>query len=133
MYFDRKRLRMFFFLGLMFVVVSVGVLAQEPAVPKADAGTLLKDFAQLSNSDRDTILSNSGLPQAGTFDLAKMLAYVIFGAVGFIAFIYGKKNSLWRPMLIGFALTVYPYCLSGTVLLYLVGAALTAALYFWRE
>jgi len=36
-------------------------------------------------------------------------------------------------MMIGFALMVYPYFISGTFFLYLVGIALTAALYFWRE
>ena len=67
------------------------------------------------------------------FDPAKIFAYIIFGTIGFVAFIYGKKNTFWRPMIIGLALMAYPYFLSGTLVIYLIGIAFTAALYFWRE
>ena len=66
------------------------------------------------------------------FSLAKIVAYIIFGAIGFVAFMYGKKNAFWRPMIIGIALMGYPYLVSGTLAIYLIGIALTAALYFWR-
>ena len=79
------------------------------------------------------ILAGIGLPQADDFGAAKIFACIIFGAIGFAAFLYGKKNRSFRPMMIGFALMVYPYFISGTFFLYLVGIALTAALYFWRE
>ena len=69
----------------------------------------------------------------GDFGPAKIMAYLIFGAVGFVAFVYGKKNTLWRTMIIGIALMVYPYFVSGTTVLYLVGIVLTLALYFWKE
>jgi len=65
--------------------------------------------------------------------MAKILAYIIFGAIGFAVFVYGKKNNLFRPLLIGIGLMVYPYFVSGTFLLYFLGIALIAALYFWRE
>ena len=71
--------------------------------------------------------------QSGVFSAGSILAYIIFGAIGFVAFVYGKKNAFWRPMIIGIALMVYPYFFSGTLVIYLVGIALTAALYFWRE
>ena len=73
------------------------------------------------------------LPQAGDFSAAKIFACTIFGAIGFAVFLYGKKNKSVRPMIIGAALMVYPYFISGTFFLYLVGIALTTALYFWRE
>ena len=73
------------------------------------------------------------LTQAGDFNSAKIFACVIFGAVGFAAFLYGKKNQFFRPMIIGFALMAYPYFISGTFFLYFVGIIFTAALYFWRE
>ena len=69
----------------------------------------------------------------GDFSTAKIIAYLIFGAIGFVAFIYGKKNTLWRAMTIGIALMVYPYFVSGTTVIYLVGIVLTAALYFWKD
>jgi len=78
-------------------------------------------------------LAGIGLPQANDFSAAKIFAYIIFGAIGFAVFLYGKKNKFFRPMIIGIALMAYPYFISGTFFLYLVGIALTAALYFWRE
>jgi hypothetical protein len=74
-----------------------------------------------------------GLPQADDFSAAKIFACAIFGTIGFAVFLYGKKNKLFRPMIIGAALMAYPYFISETFFLYLVGIILTAALYFWRE
>ena len=71
--------------------------------------------------------------QAADFSTAKIFAYILFGAIGLAAFIYGKKQKYWRPMVLGIALMGYPYLISGTLALYLIGIALTAALYFWRE
>ena len=78
-------------------------------------------------------MAGIGLPQAGDFSAAKIFAWIIFGVIGFAVFLYGKKNKSFRPMIIGVALMIYPYFISGTFLLYLVGIALTTALYFWRE
>jgi len=58
---------------------------------------------------------------------------IVFGIIGWFAFIHGKKEKSWRPMVIGIALMVYPYFVSNTVLAIIIGIALTAALYFWRE
>ncbi|MBL7070546.1 MAG: amino acid transport protein [Candidatus Omnitrophica bacterium] len=78
-------------------------------------------------------MAGIGLLQAADFSAAKIFAYIIFGAIGFVAFMYGKKNKFFQPVIIGIALMVYPYFISGTFFLYLVGVALTVALYFWRE
>ena len=71
--------------------------------------------------------------QLGNFSAANLFAGVIFGFIGLGAFIYGKKKALWRPMVIGIILTAYPYFISGTLPVYLIGIVLTTALYFWRE
>ena len=78
-------------------------------------------------------MAGIGLPQADDFSAAKIFAYIIFGAIGFVVFVYGKKNKFFRPMIIGVALMVYPYFISGTFFLYFTGIALIAALYFWRD
>ena len=78
-------------------------------------------------------MAGIGLPQAGDFGIAKIFACTIFGAIGFAVFLYGKKIKSFRHMVIGIALMAYPYFISGTLLLYLVGIVLTVALYFWRE
>jgi len=62
-----------------------------------------------------------------------ILSGFVFGVIGWFAFIHGKKEKSWRPMVIGVALMVYPYFISNTLLAILIGIALTAALYFWRD
>lgn len=78
-------------------------------------------------------MAGIGLSGAGDFSAGKIFACIIFGAIGSGAFVYGKKDGNYRPMVIGVALIAYPYFIPGTFFLYLVGIALTAALYFWRE
>jgi len=119
---------------MVWAVICIKTLAeaQEAGGPKTDFAAALENFSQSSASDKNTVLATTGL-QGSDFGWAKIAAYIIFGAVGFVAFIYGKKNAFWRPMVIGVALMAYPYFVSGTLMLYFIGVALTAALYFWRE
>lgn len=69
----------------------------------------------------------------GGFSPWSLMGGIFFGAIGFVAFVYGKKNAELKPMIIGILLMGYPYFIRGTLALYLVGIALTAALYFFRE
>jgi len=71
--------------------------------------------------------------QLGNFSPSNLFAGIIFGSIGLGAFIYGKKNSYWRPMVIGIILMAYPYVFSGTLVIYLIGIVLVATLYFWHE
>lgn len=66
-------------------------------------------------------------------DFSILFAGLLFGTVGLAAFVYGKKNASWRPMVVGVALMVYPYFVEQTWLLYGLGVALCAALFLWRE
>jgi hypothetical protein len=66
-------------------------------------------------------------------DFSILFAGLLFGTVGLAAFVYGKKNANWRPMVVGAALMVYPYFVEQTWLLYGLGVALCAALFLWRE
>jgi hypothetical protein len=54
---------------------------------------------------------------------------VIFGIVGYVAYRYGKKMSLQATKWIGVALMLYPYAISATWLLYVVGAGLCIGAY----
>lgn len=78
-------------------------------------------------------ISTSGSGLTGGFSAWGIVGGILFGGIGFVAFMYGKKNAEWRPMVLGISLMVYPYFVRGTLLLYLAGIALSAALYFWRE
>ena len=57
---------------------------------------------------------------------------IVFGIIGWYAFIHGKKEKSWRPMVIGIVLMVYPYFVPNPLLAIGIGLGLTAALYFWR-
>ena len=62
-----------------------------------------------------------------------LIGNLLFSGIGFVAFCYGKKLSLFWPMLLGVALTVYPYVVGNTIQMYAIAVALTAALYFTQE
>lgn len=64
---------------------------------------------------------------------SNIIAGTIFGMIGLVAFMYGKKEKNYKPLGIGLVLMVYPYFISNTIMVYAVGIALTAALYFWRD
>lgn len=64
---------------------------------------------------------------------ANLFGMLIFGIIGLAAFRYGKKMHEGAPLGIGVALMVYPYFVSRTWLLYVVGLALCAGLYLLRE
>ena len=79
-------------------------------------------------------LTNSiGATPGGGMNLALLAAWTIFGGIGFIAFVYGKKQQNWPILGIGLALMIYPYFVSSTFLNYLIGAILCVALYFFRQ
>ena len=63
---------------------------------------------------------------------ATIFAGLIFGAIGGAACLYGKKQSDLKPTIIGVVLMIYPYFITNNYLLYGIGTALTALLFFWR-
>jgi hypothetical protein len=64
---------------------------------------------------------------------AYLIGAILFGIVGFAAYRYGKVRSLSYPKWIGVALMLYPYAISNTWVLYLVGIALCIGLYFSKK
>ncbi len=68
-----------------------------------------------------------------SFSGAQLLAGLLFSSVGFVAFIYGKRLHVWKPMFLGLALMVYTYFVEDTALLFGIGAVLTAALFLFRD
>ena len=63
---------------------------------------------------------------------ANLMGGLVFGSIGFVAFIYGKRMNLWKPMLLGIALMVYPYFVSNDAVMIAIGAIGTAGLFFPR-
>jgi len=67
-----------------------------------------------------------------SIDNASLLWGVVFGAVGFAYFIYGKKQAMFVPLFCGIGLMVFPYFVSNTVLLLMVDLVLSVLPYLFR-
>ena len=73
------------------------------------------------------------LSSEGGFNWWNILGGIVFSIIGWYAFIHGKREKSVRPMVVGVLLMAYPYFVANTLLFFVIGIALTAALYFWRE
>ncbi|QDL35889.1 hypothetical protein [Rhodoferax sediminis] len=63
---------------------------------------------------------------------AYLFGAIVFGLVGLVAWRYGKKTQRPATQWLGVALMFYPYAISQTWLLYVVGMALCAGLFYDR-
>ena len=68
-----------------------------------------------------------------SLQVPNLIAGILFGSIGLGAFIYGKKQSSVRIIMIGVGLMAYPYFVSNAVLVYVIGIALTVALFIFRD
>ncbi|MEO8999823.1 MAG: hypothetical protein ABI227_12230 [Rhodanobacter sp.] len=57
---------------------------------------------------------------------------LLFGSIGLGFFIYGKKQRAIVPLVCGIALMVFPYFVSGTAWLVVIGMVLMAIPHFVR-
>ena len=64
-----------------------------------------------------------------SFDPTWLFLSLIPGGVGFVLFVYGKKQERWPHLVAGLAFMVYPYFATTVTSLVVVGAALGAALW----
>jgi hypothetical protein len=64
---------------------------------------------------------------------AYLFGAIFFSMAGFAAYRYGKRLGLSAPKWIGGILMFYPYVVSPTWLLYLVGVGLCVTLYLYRR
>lgn len=65
-------------------------------------------------------------------DTPQLIWGMVFGAIGFGYFLYGKKQKAVVPLIIGIALFIFPYFISNVYMLVIVGAVLVALPYFVR-
>ena len=64
---------------------------------------------------------------------AYIFGAIVFGIIGMAAFYYGKKTGHQPVKWIGVLLMLYPYGVSETWLLYLIGLGLCGACYYYRN
>ena len=67
------------------------------------------------------------------FSAANLIGGFVFGSIGFVAFMYGKRMTLWKLMFCGLALMVYPYFVANTVAMVGIGVVGSIALLFLRD
>jgi hypothetical protein len=63
---------------------------------------------------------------------AYIFGAIVFGLIGWAAFRYGRKSGRKLTLWLGVALMIYPYAVSNTWLMYLVGVALCAGIFLDR-
>jgi hypothetical protein len=64
------------------------------------------------------------------FDPAWLLLSLVPGGIGFVLFVYGKKQQRWPQAVAGLLYMVYPYFATTVTSLVGVGAAIGVALWY---
>lgn len=67
------------------------------------------------------------------FSAANLIGGLVFGSIGFVAFVYGKRMNLWKPMFLGLGLMIYPYFVSDDKIMLAIGILGSGVLFFFRE
>jgi len=117
------------FVIILFLILA-GVVLRVPEGYCQDVSQVLGQAVDIyTGSEKDT----NGNTLIGGYTVAGLIGGLLFGGVGFVAFIYGKRNQEFQPMIVGLLLLGYPYFVKDTITLYLAGIVLTVILFIWRE
>jgi hypothetical protein len=65
-----------------------------------------------------------------TIDPTSLLVSLILGGIGFVLFVYGKKQQRWPHLAAGLLFMVYPYFTTSLVSLVATGAAIGFMLWY---
>jgi hypothetical protein len=65
-------------------------------------------------------------------DTSSLLWGLLFGSVGLGFFVYGRRQKTVAPLACGVALMIFPYFVSNTILLVMLGVTLIAIPFFVR-
>jgi len=64
------------------------------------------------------------------FDPTLLVLSLVPSGIGFVLFVYGKKQERWMHLAAGLALMIYPY-FTNTVMQMLIGGALIGGAFWW--
>jgi hypothetical protein len=62
-------------------------------------------------------------------DANALFASMFVSSIGFVAFMYGKRQGRFPQLVVGLALMIFPYFVSNVLLMLGIGAALLGALW----
>lgn len=65
-----------------------------------------------------------------SLDPTWILLSLIPGGVGFVLFVYGKKQARWPQLVAGLSLMIYPYFTTSVTALIAVGALICGGLWY---
>ena len=65
-----------------------------------------------------------------SFDPTRLFVSLIPGGIGFVLFMYGKKQDRWPQLAAGLILMVYPYFATSLVSLVAIGLVIGGALWY---
>jgi hypothetical protein len=65
-----------------------------------------------------------------SFDPTWLFVSLIPGGIGFVLFVYGKKQDRWPQLAAGLILMVYPYFATSLVSLVAIGLVIGGALWY---
>ena len=117
-------------------LINLPVVWAQSGESKGDLSTIIGDLSQGNDQVKNAISSlGLGDPQQmlGSITTAKVVAWVLFNGIGFVAFVYAKKQKAFGLMIIGILLMTYNLFITNTAWLYTIGVALCVALFFFRE
>jgi len=92
------------------------------ALAAASASTIARAGVKLARKDAVPVFSGLNL-----------VGGLLFGSIGFVAFVYGKRMHVWKPMFLGLALMAYPYFVENDIAMFAIGVVGTAALFLFRD
>jgi len=64
-----------------------------------------------------------------SLDPTLLFLSLITSGIGFVLFVYGKKQERWPQLVAGVALMIYPYVVSTATMMIAIGAGIIAALW----
>lgn len=64
-----------------------------------------------------------------SLDPTFLLISLIPSGIGFVLFVYGRKQQRWPQIVGGILMMVYPYFVNGSAMLVIVGLAICAAVW----
>ncbi len=105
----------------MIIDLHTGVFASARAVT-ASSGRHFKELA--SGEIHGRIIDPM------TIDPTWLFLSMIPSGIGFVLFVYGKKQDRWPHMLAGVVFSVYPYFTSSSITMIAVGVAVGGALWW---
>ena len=127
-----KKTKIIFWVLGFLLLTRIPLTSAQPT--EGDLAATLQETYGFNAEQTNKILSSvGGSSGASLFSMPNLIGAGLFGLIGFAAFVYGKKQRSFKPLIIGIILMVYPYVILNTLWLYAVGIGLCFLLYFWRD